>query len=241
VEQDVSDRQTETQIDRTISAEASQPQWLRTRLVSGYTWQPPVALPALNTPPATQTLSDDDVSRNFEVALGIIVHRDLELLAQRALPEPMRWVETRQRSWQRQAQGLGVALDLLPDLLTQAAQQIQTVLADEQGRWILSARDQAYAEYPLSFVAEQSSTGTVAAIQHLVLDRLFVADGRRWLIDYKTASPDPQQSRDTFIASEVGRYRSQLRRYQQAAAAVFAEPISVGVYFTALPHLEVIG
>jgi ATP-dependent exoDNAse (exonuclease V) beta subunit len=241
VEQYVADNVSTVPIAETGSSPESEAQWLRRRLVSDYRWQPPVARPPLRFTPGSRRLSDDEISSNVEVALGIIIHRDLELLAQRALPEPAQWIDARAPSWRRQAQGLGVASDLLPELLQQAATQIRSVLEDQRGRWILSARDQAFAEYPLSFVTDSTNANTTGEVAHLIIDRLFLADGQRWLVDYKTASPEPQQSTDAFIAAEITRYRGQLRRYQQAAAEAFGGPLRVGVYFTALPHLEVIG
>ena len=214
----------------------------RPRLLADYQWRPPEQpIPSKNWPIA-QPIARDELSAQKEVALGIIIHRELELLAQRPLPEIEHWLRIRQPTWLRQAASLGVPEDADAALLDIISDQLRRVFADQQGRWILSAREDAYAELALSFVPPHASDATTRPeISHLILDRTFRADGVRWLIDYKTAIPDSGESHDVFVRTEINRYRGALQRYADAAALTFSEPIRVGVYFTALPHLELIG
>lgn len=209
----------------------------RTRVPISYDWQPPVQLADLNNREAPRNGGDDDLSAQAEVALGIIVHRELESLAKEQLPDPATWTTARADNWRRQAHSLGVAESLLPELLAAIEVQLRAVLGDDAGRWLLQARDDAHAELPLSYLAADQND----SVQHIVLDRTFRADGRRWLIDYKTATPKKDVDTEAFIREEVNRYRGQLRRYADAAGLVFDEPVQVAVYFTALPHLELIG
>jgi ATP-dependent exoDNAse (exonuclease V) beta subunit len=213
----------------------------RPRLLSGYQWQPPEAPVSLDNRVIAAPVTRDELSAQREVALGIIMHRELELLAQRALPDIEHWLELRQPVWLRQSASLGVADDARADLLDIVSDQLRRVLADEQGRWILCAREDAYAELALSFVPPAASGAAAQAeISHLILDRTFRAGGLRWLIDYKTAIPESTESNDVFIRTEINRYRGQLQRYADAASVAFSEPIRIGVYFTALPRLELI-
>ncbi len=74
--------------------------------------------------------------------------------------------------------------------------------------------------------AEQAWTSSDATgTSHHVIDRSFVADGARWIIDYKTARlPDSE------LAERAERYRPQLERY----ARLFAGdplPVRAAIFF----------
>ena len=63
-----------------------------------------------------------------------------------------------------------------------------------------------------------------------MVDRTFVEDGARWIIDYKTAQPEAD------LAAHAERYRPQLERY----AGLFGDegrPIRTGVFYTAVGRL----
>ena len=61
-------------------------------------------------------------------------------------------------------------------------------------------------KYPLTFLSENHFTRNI-------IDRTFVEDGIRWVIDYKTSRHDGD-SLKTFLDSEVKRYKPQLDRYE---------------------------
>ena len=55
-----------------------------------------------------------------------------------------------------------------------------------------------------------------AQIVNAVIDRTFVTDGMRWVVDFKT-SPHEGGDLDAFLDSEAQRYEAQLRRYAHLA------------------------
>jgi hypothetical protein len=57
--------------------------------------------------------------------------------------------------------------------------------------------------------------------------------GIRWIVDFKTGSHEGGAV-ETFLDSEVERYRPQLARYAQLMRGVSAEPVRVGLYFPLL-------
>lgn len=108
------------------------------------------------------------------------------------------------------------------------AAALGTTLTSEQGRWVLQVRDSAASELAV-VIAENDSIAT-----H-VIDRTFIENGERWIIDYKSAQLDESLA-DAALSQQAENYRSQLERY----AAVFMEeglPIRKAVFFLALGKL----
>lgn len=99
------------------------------------------------------------------------------------------------------------------------------VLADQRGRWILDSRhSEARCEYGLSAVFG-------GELRNVVLDRTFVdAQGRRWIIDYKTSAHEGGGIED-FLDREQQRYRAQLERYARILAQIDPRPVRLGLYF----------
>jgi ATP-dependent helicase/nuclease subunit A len=136
----------------------------------------------------------------------------------------------------RRLQQAGVpqaTLNVAQDRVLRAA---QTALAEERGQWILCRHEDDRWEWALSGWVTDSATD--AAAQRLVqgtLDRSFVDQGVRWIIDYKTASHEGAD-RAHFLDEEQARYRDQLEAYarlvQQWDRAAGRElPIRLGLYF----------
>ena len=65
------------------------------------------------------------------------------------------------------------------------------------------------------------------------LDRAFVENGTRWIIDYKTSSHGGGDL-EGFLQSETDRYREQLQRYRHAMALTETRPIKTALYFPLL-------
>ena len=87
---------------------------------------------------------------------------------------------------------------------------VNRVLGDEVGRWVLAAHHyDAHSELSLFVAATQ---------KQLVIDRTFIDahTGIRWIIDYKTSRPAQEESLADFLSEEATRYRDQLLRYRSA-------------------------
>jgi ATP-dependent exoDNAse (exonuclease V) beta subunit len=100
---------------------------------------------------------------------------------------------------------------------------LATTLTSEQGRWVLQAREGASAELALQKV---SHGGTPMS----VVDRSFVEAGARWIIDYKTASPEGD------LAAHAEAYREQLERYMELFEGE-GMPIRTAIFYAALGRL----
>lgn len=213
---------------------------LLSRLVDDYRWTPPAPrspLPAL--PPAPIGIEDPLAARE-EVVLGIVVHAALDRLARTPLPTDVAgFLAAQERSWireagrSRSATGQALDLDAASRVAAGVARQIRGVLADPEGRWLLTAGESARSEFAVTASVD-------GALENLVIDRTFVRDGRRWVVDYKTSVPPEGVATNAFLDAETARYRGQLERYGDAVAAVFGDRPSLAIYFTALPRLVVL-
>lgn len=121
----------------------------------------------------------------------------------------------------------GLCGELLESAAARAMQAIRAAMQSPIGRWVLDRHEDAHCEWPLS----QRQVGLVS---NRVIDRSFVDNGVRWIIDYKTASHQGGNV-DAFLASELERYRPQLEAY--VAVLRQLEPdrnIRAGLYFPLL-------
>jgi hypothetical protein len=78
---------------------------------------------------------------------------------------------------------------------------------------------------------------TGVCLEHVRIDRTFVAEGRRWIVDFKTSQHEGGDV-DAFLRSEMERYAPQLERYARALAETDARPIELGLYFPLLGQLR---
>ncbi len=152
--------------------------------------------------------------------VGIVIHR---MLQQMCIPDNLDFSRYTLRTALRYEGLDGEALD---EGVSRAETALNNTIADERGRWILSRHDSDEREFALSAVVE-------GKVKRIVLDRTFVDDDKRWIIDYKTGTHiggDPE----SFLDNEQIRYRAQLESYASAIQSMDSRPIFLGLYFPML-------
>jgi ATP-dependent exoDNAse (exonuclease V) beta subunit len=162
--------------------------------------------------------------------VGTVVHRYLQRIAEQGLE---RWSTRRiaesQRLFARELELLGVEAAELDVAAARVVAALSRALDDPRGRWVLGPHEAARSELRMTL-----RVGTT--LEHVRLDRTFVADGRRWIVDFKT-SVHEGGNLEAFLASEVERYAPQLERYAAAIAATDARPVELALYFPLLGEL----
>ena len=171
--------------------------------------------------PADNPLEPDapESGLSLEASVGTLVHRCLELIAKNGLKN---WSTARVAGllapWQRWLQALGHGEAEAAGGAAEAVRAVQRTLDSEAGRWVLGDHPGAAAEQAWS------STDGGGPVNH-VIDRVFVADSERWIVDYKTVRlPDEQ------LAARAATFRPQLERY----ARLFADdplPVRIAIFF----------
>ena len=197
----------------------------------------PLAPFARTMPPTEQNLADGDApASSSEATIGTLVHRCLELVVKEGLaawsPQRVARLEPAYRLWLRH-QGLGPAAAEEGAALVVSA--LQRTLNSDIGQWILAPHAQGAAEQAWSSSTDEN--GAIVAVNH-VIDRIFIADGVRWIIDYKTVQL-PENTAHAVLKVRAATYRAQLERY----AALFADdplPCCMAIFFPLQTVLETI-
>ena len=159
---------------------------------------------------------------------GNLVHRLLQLIARQSV-DYWHWgggLETRKDWCRQQLSSEGIDGARADQIIQRAGQAIRNCLSSEKDRWILDANQEAHSEFALTAVLDGQPT-------NLVLDRTFVDQGTRWIVDYKTSS-HAGGDLEGFLRSEMDRYHDQLERYQQAMSLNETRPIRTALYFPLL-------
>ena len=184
---------------------------------------PAQPLPALLT--ETAEASGEEAADPLAASVGTLVHAYLEMIARggaeawnsqrlRALlPAMALWLAQRGHAAAAARQGAA-----------RAETALQATLASEAGRWVLQSRAGGAAELAVARL-EGEGGGNVST--HIV-DRSFVEDGQRWIIDYKTA----RLADDAALPAHAERHRAQLERY----ARLFANeglPLRLAIFYAA--------
>lgn len=179
------------------------------------------AEPATGTTPDINDPAQGHAHRRLAADVGSLIHRYLDIIAREGVA---RWPEHRirerhgamQRWLEQQGHHSTDAAHSAHDVI----RQLITTCASTDGQWVLHPHAEARNEWAL--LSQAGAQG-----QTYVIDRTFVVDGIRWIIDYKT-------TRDARLPAEV--YHAQLAQYQ----ALFdpSQPIQLAVLFTDRGALE---
>ncbi|MDO8932188.1 MAG: 3'-5' exonuclease, partial [Rhodocyclaceae bacterium] len=182
---------------------------------------PPAAAPDIDAAAAEPGTGDP-----LATHVGTLVHAYLEIITRSG---PQDWTAARigdlrgaMGAWLRRQGHTAAAAE---QGAARCAAALLATLGSAEGQWVLAPRADAAAELALA-----SLDGRRIATQ--VVDRTFVEDGVRWIIDYKTAAVAGAD--DLQVHSE--RYRPQLEGY----AALFRDeglPLRLAIFYAAAGRL----
>jgi ATP-dependent exoDNAse (exonuclease V) beta subunit len=194
---------------------------------------PQPAIPQLlqHTPNCKKALLFEDTEQeegahgSLETSCGTLAHLYMEMMARDGIEQwsaqRMQELRPAMRRWLMQQGHYDSETSQGAELV---ANVLCTTLDSESGRWILQPREGAASELALASVAG------LGVARH-VIDRTFIEDGARWVIDYKSASLGEAVAEEA-LARQAERYRPQLARY----ALLFEDeglPVRTGIFFMA--------
>ena len=192
-------------------------------LPSDYKWKTKSQPLAKSTLPLeySEETSDEELV-TFEMILGQTVHQGLAWLTTNEHPD-LKILKSLVRKWSANRYS---EKDLINELEQKTDEHLWRTLNSKQGQWILRQREDHKSEYGMTGVINGS-------IQRVFVDRMFVENKQRWIIDYKTGTPLTNLDPDTFYKAQIELYKNQLERYQYIAKNIYSEPIKTGLFFTA--------
>jgi len=219
------------------SAEPGLPQNFR-RLAAD--WQLPDPPGAINiaaaSPAETQSYIEFSWAGEDARHTGNLVHRILQMIGEQGLAawEAGEGIHAYEDWCYQQLAREGIRRDKAAAIFDKVARAISNCLASKDGRWILGDHEAARCEYAITALLDPK-----AGPRSLLLDRTFIADGTRWIIDYKTSSHAGGGLED-FIESEKKRYSTQLEHYRAALELTESRPIKTALYFPLLDRLVIV-
>ncbi len=198
-------------------------------------WELPEPPPPVQRPQAGHSESRDFIEFRWageDARLtGNLVHRLLQLIAEQGAEtwQPGTSMTVHKDWCLNQLATEGVLGSKAEAIVDRASEAIENCLASTRGRWILEQNEDSACEMAVTAIIDKQPV-------NLVLDRTFVDNGVRWIIDYKT-SVHSGGDLEGFLQNESDRYRDQLTRYRQAIAITETRPIKTALYFPLLDRL----
>jgi ATP-dependent helicase/nuclease subunit A len=165
--------------------------------------------------------------------IGTLVHALLEMAATEPRDWPPDAVAARRPGFERWLAARGWPEADAREGAARAAAMLATTLASADGQWVLRPRADAGAELAIA----RASAGHGQETR--VVDRSFVEDGLRWIIDYKTAELGPEVSVEASAEADAARLRAHAEAYRpqlEAYAGLFAGealPRRLAVFYVA--------
>ena len=157
--------------------------------------------------------------------LGTALHRTLKQIACDGLNAwPLQRRNSLDKSWTSSLKQLGIIAS--PKEISGLKDAVETMLKDNRGQWILSTHKEGQCEQPLSYFDNVSQS-----IKTSVIDRTFIDNDERWIIDYKYTAPMDNESEQSFGQRQIEAYRPQLNHYSQLYQKLGAKKVRCALYF----------
>jgi ATP-dependent exoDNAse (exonuclease V) beta subunit len=143
---------------------------------------------------------------------GIALHRGIELLCHYSATPKVCPIDILS-AVRFQLVNAGVPARELEDQLLNMEKDLNTLLLDETGRWLISS-EQVDAHSELSLWDRETQ-------RELIIDRTFIdrSSGVRWIVDYKSSQPHQDEPIADFTERESRKYQSQLEKYRDLMAS----------------------
>ena len=168
---------------------------------------------------------------DYERQIGEVAHWVLAFLATTEAHGMKGKLHTFKQAWTSQLQQLGVPAYYCPTAVNLLADWIGKILDDATGSWLLDSnhRDSS-AELELFSM-------DAGKLRKNIIDRTFVHDDVRWVIDYKLGEIQKGESDSDYQARIISEYSEQLQHYGLLAGELGNEPVKTAVYCIATQRL----
>ena len=157
--------------------------------------------------------------------LGTALHRTLKQIASDGINHwPLKRRNTLESGWLATLKQLGILATNKE--LKQLRQSVETMLNDTRGQWILDAHEDGHCEQALSYFDDISQS-----VKTAIIDRTFIDNQQRWIIDYKYSAATDNESETSFIARQIDAYKPQLNHYAELYQKLESRKVRCALYF----------
>ena len=172
-----------------------------------------------------QAIAEDNATR-LEADIGTLAHLYLQLIAEQGLAAWQMHEKSTfnplQPAMQRWFKQQGYADSDAKSGASQVAALLSTTLQSAHGRWVLHPHSDASSELAIEQLSERKK----------VIDRTFIADGVRWIVDYKSMPVAATDDLPLLAAT----FKPQLAAYAQLFQAE-GLPVKTAVLFLSIGQL----
>lgn len=196
---------------------------------------------------ADEEMEEVEKELNFTNAwaqhVGTLVHEILHNAACCGWRDVLFQFSAQKPVWMQRLRHLGVSENALPEALSALQNITDKIQRDEHIHWMLrTPHEQLNSEFALRSAHQNIQEGIKEHVIDLVIVEnmkdnfvdTFVDNKATWLIDFKTSSPNENESVDAFIAKEKMHYLDVMRRYSYLLQMLEYKNIRVGLYFPAI-------
>jgi ATP-dependent helicase/nuclease subunit A len=176
-----------------------------------------------------QTTAADNSAHRLEADIGTLAHLYLQLIAEQGLAA---WQTHEEKAFlslnmpmQRWFKQQGYTDSEAIQGTNQVAALLTTTLQSTDGRWVLQSHTQAASELAI----EQLSEGKK------IIDRTFVADGVRWIVDYKSMPVTAKDDLHLLAASFKGQLSPYAQLFRQDGL-----PVKTAIMFLSIGQLVLV-
>ncbi|MGB4347060.1 MAG: 3'-5' exonuclease, partial [Burkholderiaceae bacterium] len=160
---------------------------------------------------------------NLETDIGTLVHRYLEMIATDGLDAwPVSRIEDAQARFKQWFEIHGYGPQECSRATDDVKNNLVSAVSSTTGRWILGPHASAECE------AGITTTENGVSRSHIV-DRTFIENGTRWVIDYKTTRYKGEDL-EVFLKERAESYREQMVRYASLDQSA-GQALKVAIYF----------
>ena len=175
--------------------------------------------------------NEEDQLLILEADVGTLTHRYLELMANQGLDTwSLARIESLKLAMQRWFTGQGHAMSAANQGAETVLGLLKQTLQSPQGQWVLQSREGARNEWQIESLVADSGQ-----VRKKIIDRTFVEDGVRWIVDYKTVALEANID-EAGLKQAAEDYRQQLEQY----GALFDDEglsIQLAIYFVSVGQL----
>lgn len=147
-----------------------------------------------------------DNSRSIEADIGTLAHRYMEIIAQQGVEAwPLARIAALKPAMQHWLRQQGCSENDAIDAADMVQGLLKVTLSGKDGQWVLKNREAADVELAITNVVSDE-------VKSHIVDRAFVEDNIRWVVDYKTTVL-PMDASQEVLKSTAENYRTQLETY----------------------------